>query len=149
MIEALVGSAVTIVVAVLGLLGVRYTARSARAANADTVTVSEQEGAVKAYESMVNTLLEPLRERVEELAGELDEERKARRQEQKNLRARIEEQKERIDLLQIQLREWKRLAKVIARWATALRDQVISLGGQVPTTPEELLIIQSIDDPDI
>lgn len=149
MIEALVGSAVTIAVAVLGFLGVRYTARSARAANADTVTVSEQENAVKAYESMVNTLLEPLKGRVDELEEALVQERRARQHEQKNLLTRIEEQRERIDLLQIQLREWKRLAKVIARWATTLRDQVISLGGTVPTTPEELLIIQSIDDPDL
>jgi predicted RNase H-like nuclease (RuvC/YqgF family) len=148
-IEALIGGVVTLGVAGLGFLGVRYTARSARSANNDTVTASEQATAVKAYESMVNTLLVPMENRIGQLEGALVRETKARSTEQAKQSKRIEEQKERIDLLNIQLREWKRLAKVIARWATTLRDQVLTLGGQVPATPEELLLIQSLDDPEL
>lgn len=149
-----------IIVGYLSYRGIRFQAQASRQANRDTVTVNEQETAVKALESMTLNLLEPyrqevvvLRKRVEsserDAARQIREAEEDRRNRERLVQQQMDKLTERIDLLTIELGHWKRLAKVIARWATTLRDQVLSLGGDVPATPNELLLIQSIDDDDL
>ena len=53
---------------------------------------------------------------------------------------------ERVEFLSMQLRHWKSLARVMAGWATSLRDEVLRLGGTLPAEPEELLTLQAIID---
>lgn len=159
MVEAIIGGVALIVVAFLSLLAVRSQVRASREANADTVTASEQETAVQALESMTMNLLQPYRDEVDRLRKELaaDREAQARRdaedqivrnRKEREVSERITKQSERIDLLTIEVRHWKAMAKAIARWATTLRDQVIALGGSVPTIPDELLMAQLLDEDD-
>lgn len=159
MAEAIIGAVGLVVVALLSLMAVRSQVRASREANADTVTQGEQETAVKALESMTLNLLEPYRKEVDLLRKQIatDREEHTRRaaadkaereRKERAVSERITKQSERIDLLTIEVKHWKSMAKAIARWATTLRDQVISLGGSVPTIPDELLMAQLLDDDD-
>lgn len=149
---ALVG---TVLLAYFAYRGAKATAASAKAGNDRTADVDAQESALKAWQE----LLAPYRDEVKQLRADLTEERNARSENQTNeeklrreretaVQVQMDRLTERIDLLTLELAHWKRLAKVIARWATTLRDQVLTLGGAVPATPDELLLIQTIDDYD-
>lgn len=155
----LVGS---VVAAWLTYKGARFTARLAREGSQETTKVDEQQSALDAWKE----LLEPYRERIVELGRELgnvrqdlaDERRERAAKERKDARdretarKRVQEQvdklTERIDLQAEQIKHWKRLARVMAHFATAMRDEVLRLGGTVPATPDELLLIQSLDEDD-
>lgn len=140
-------------VAYIGHLGIKHTGKASREANADTVSATEQETAVKALESMTLNLLEPyrqevdlLRKRVKHVEDSRATERRDREEKAREIQDQITRQTERIDLLTVEVRHWKAMAKAIARWATTLRDQVISLGGSVPSIPDELLVAQLLDE---
>ena len=146
---------VTIAVAYLGLLGARATATRAKEGVLRTVDVSAQESALQAWQAMVK----PLQEETARLSRELSTERQSRlekeradekdRAEQKQLISeQMEVLTEKVELLRVEVRHWKAMAKAIARWATTLRDQVISLGGSVPTIPDEILVAQLLDERD-
>lgn len=149
----IIGAIVSIVGAVLLYYGTRFTANRAKEGVEQTSKVDAQESALHAWQE----LLQPYRDEVAscraeigQLRSESDHDRREHEKEIKAERAAREKQvqllTERIDLLTLQLTEWKRLARVIARWATTLRDQVLKLGGTVPTTPEELLTLQALED---
>lgn len=144
-----------VIVSYFGWLGARSTAAGAKAGADRSADVTAQESALGAWQE----LLAPYRQEVAQLRAELIEERRDRAEQQVAVEARRKEREvvvqdqvdnlnTRIDNLTDELRHWKRLAKVIARWASTLRDQVIALGGVAPTTPEELLVIQTLDDDD-
>lgn len=135
----------TVVAAWLLYRGGGTQARNAKHAAEQTTHVDAQDSALRAWE----TLLEPYREEVAALRLEISEERATRAREARENEQRFHAMDERIQFLTLQVRHWKRLAKVIARWATTLRDQVLTLGGTVPATPDELLLIQSLDDDDL
>lgn len=154
--QAALGLVGAVVVAYLTYRGVAYQAKASREANRDTATVSEQQTVLKTLESMTLNLLQPhideaarMRKRVEEMERAQEGEREERERKAAAVQEQLRKQSERIDVLTVELGHWKRLARVIARWATTLRDQVISLGGTIPATPNELLLIQSIDDEDL
>lgn len=157
--SAVLSSLGIVAVAYLSYRGVRYQARASREANRDTVTATEQETAVKALESMTLNLLEPYRDEVALLRKRMEADQSARdekdradaerRAEEKRLvQSQMDKMTERIDLLTVEVKHWKSMARAIARWATTLRDQVISLGGTVPTIPDELLVAQLLDERD-
>lgn len=165
-ITAIVTTLGVVLAGYLTYLGIRHTTKASREANRDTVTTTEQANAVKAYESMTMNLLQPyvdetarLRKRVSDMETSREEERReydraraAERRERETkaneIQDQITRQTERIDLLTVEVRHWKAMAKAIARWATTLRDQVISLGGSVPSIPDELLVAQLLDERD-
>tara|TARA_R100000655_G_scaffold109699_4_gene165036 strand:+ start:564 stop:1049 length:486 start_codon:yes stop_codon:yes gene_type:complete len=153
--EALVSAAALVAVALLSYKGIKLQAKAAKDANRDTVTASEQETAVHALESMTLNLLEPYREEVDLLRRQIKaideeraDERRDRERKAREIQDQIAKQSERIDLLTIEVKHWKSMARAIARWATTLRDQVISLGGTVPTIPDELLMAQLLEERD-
>lgn len=153
--QPVLGALATVVVAYLAYLGARATAAGAKAGVDRTSDVAAQESALSAWQE----LLEPYRAEVRGLRASLQEERdqraardrvaeERRLERERAVQSQMDKLSERIEVLTIELGHWKRLAKVIARWATTLRDQVLTLGGQVPATPDELLLIQSIDTDD-
>lgn len=157
--DAALAALAAIVVAYLSYKGIRHQANASRAANRDTVTAGEQATAVKALESMTINLLEPYRDEVALLRKRMEADQSARdekdrvdterRAEEKRLvQSQMDKMTERIDLLTVEVKHWKSMARAIARWATTLRDQVISLGGTVPTIPDELLVAQLLDERD-
>lgn len=148
-----VGTVVTLIGTYFLWKGVRYTADRARSGVDRTAEVDEQQSALDAWKELVT----PYREEVVALRAELTNERAERlakermdRVDREAAAERIQTQMaaltERIDLLTLQLNEWKRLAKTIARWATRLRDEVLRLGGEVPATPDELLTLRAIEE---
>lgn len=146
--KVLLGAAVTLAGSWLLYKGVVRTASAAKDGVQQTTQVDAQQSALDAWQE----LLQPYRDEVAVLRADLAAERTARAQqheaERKAREAQVTRLTERIDLLTLQLTEWKRLARVIARWATTLRDELIRQGGTVPATPEELLTLQAIDDAD-
>ncbi|MBS45281.1 MAG: hypothetical protein CMH83_19355 [Nocardioides sp.] len=146
--------------AVLLYKGTQFTAARAKEGVERSADVNAQTSALNSISGYNEQLREDnagLRERLDKVEQRLDDETTARRDQQRahdrelegERRAREEQVTrltERIDLLTLQLTEWKRLARVLARWGTALRDQVLTLGGTVPATPEELLTLQAIED---
>jgi predicted RNase H-like nuclease (RuvC/YqgF family) len=122
--------------------GGTFTAAKAKEGSDATASVSAQDSALKAWEGLLTPYRDEvasLRQEVAALTADLREERKERAAE--NL-----QQRERIGLLTTELGEWKRVAKVIAKWAMAMRDELLRQGGVVPATPEELVVLNSIDD---
>ncbi len=146
--KVLLGAAVTLAGSWLLYKGVVRTASAAKDGVQQTTQVDAQQSALDAWQE----LLQPYRDEVAVLRADLAAERTARAEqhetERKAREAQVTRLTERIDLLTLQLTEWKRLARVIARWATTLRDELIRQGGTVPATPEELLTLQAIDDAD-
>lgn len=143
--QAILGAFVTLAGSYLVYKGVKATAAASKGAADRTSDVTAQDSALRAWEA----INKPLIERVEWLEGRMLEAEEKSEREREDFQSQITKLMERVDFLTIQLQHWKRLAKVMARWATTLRDQVLSLGGTVPATPEELLLIQSLDDDDL
>lgn len=155
--SAFIGALALIATGALTYLGVRHTTRASREANKDTVSQAEQTTAVQALESMTLNLLQPYRDEVDRLRGEIANDRNAqakrdaadkaeRERKAREVQEQLTRQRERIDLLAVEVKHWKSMAKAIARWATTLRDQVLALGGSVPTLPDELLVAQLLDE---
>ena len=122
--------------------GAQFTGTKAKEGVDQTSRVDAQQSALDAWQE----LLQPYRDEVAALRKQMsqmkfDQEAEHRRREEQVIRLT-----ERIDLLTLQLTEWKRVARVLARWGATLRDQVLSLGGTVPATPEELLTLQALED---
>lgn len=144
---ALISALATVAVAGFGYLGVRFTARASRAANAEeaaaataaAVQAGEEERLREAWPELLKQINESL---VEPVRADLDRERKAR----ERLEARVDAQGRRIRSLSSEVHRWQQVAKSLARWGLALRDQVIRLGGQVPTDPDELITLRAIED---
>lgn len=122
-----------IVVAVLGYLGVRDQNRTAKSASDSTTQSAATTSALAAWES----LLEPYREEVEQLRGDVSD-----------LREREKERDRKIVVLTEELHRWQRVAKTIARWAVTMRDQLRGLGHEVPAEPDELMTLQIVSDVD-
>lgn len=141
-VVAILGVAGTGIAGWLALKGATRTASASKEAAAQATQATAQDSALKAWES----LLEPYRQEVSQLRERLEASDRKHEAQREVTEQQIAKMTERIDFLTLQLEHWKRLAKVIARWATNLRDQVLSLGGTVPATPDELLLIQSLDD---
>lgn len=139
--QALLGALGTAAAGMLAWLGVKATANAARHATDTTAHSTEQQQVLEAWKALVA----PLSERVETLGRELAEERNARQELQRSSTARMQEQDRKLAAVTRDLDEWKRVARVLAKWGTTLRDQVLSLGGTVPATPEELLTLQALD----
>lgn len=125
--------------------GAQKTAAASRAGAQHVAASEERAEVMQAWKD----LTAPLQAEVTRLHQRLTDVETKRAEEQRAMQAQITTLTERVDFLQVQLQHWKRLARVIARWATTLRDQVLSLGGTVPATPDELLLIQSLDDDDL
>lgn len=134
----------TVVVAYLGYLGARFTASASKEGATRATDVDAQESALNAWQE----LLAPYRDEVTALRARVVAGEEKSEEERAAFQQQITLLTERIDFLAHQLRHWKRLARVMARWATQLRDQVLTLGGELPATPDELLLIQSLDDDD-
>ncbi|TIC78764.1 hypothetical protein [Nocardioides sp. GY 10127] len=146
----------SIAVAYITYRGARYTAAASREGARRTSDVDAQDSALQAWKD----ILQPYRDEVKLLRTELQQEREdralaeRRASEDRDAVARqvrddMVRMSERIDLLTIQVGEWKRLAKTIARWATRLRDEILRLGGEVPATPDELLTLHAIEDAEL
>lgn len=140
--QILLGFAGTALAAYLTYLGVKFTANRAKEGVQQTSKVDAQQSALAAWEK----LLEPYRQEVDRLRAEIGSMRETHRLEHERREEQVTRLSERIDLLNLQLSEWKRVARVIAKWATSLRDEVLHLGGTVPATPEELLTMQALDE---
>jgi predicted RNase H-like nuclease (RuvC/YqgF family) len=131
--------------------GAQKTTAAARAGSEQAAAVDDRADVMQAWKDL-NAPLQAEVTRLHARQTELEQQQIAERQaaaaEARRMQAQITTLTERVDFLQVQLQHWKRLARVMARWATTLRDQVLTLGGTVPATPEELLLIQSLDDDD-
>jgi predicted RNase H-like nuclease (RuvC/YqgF family) len=151
--QYVLGTIVTVFLGYLTYRGAKITADRAREGNNRTADVNEQQSALDAWKSLTQPTLQEVDRLRTELKTERDERiAKERRDEKDRAAAKklVQEQMDalnrRIDSLTQQLTEWKRLAQTIARWASRLRDEVLRLGGTVPATPEELLVLQAIED---
>lgn len=105
---------------------------------------TDNDRAIDAWRSMVQTLLVPLQQRIEALDRDLAAERTtsaAHGREIRELNRRLRHALRELD-------EWRRAARTLARWGTALRDEVVRLGGKIPATPAELLTLQLLEDRD-
>lgn len=147
--NAAIVTAGSVVGSILLWRGAKFTADRSTEASRQATTVDAQEAAVNAWKE----LLEPYREEVARMRSELADvreelagERTDRAAAQRVTDGEVERLQERVGLLTVQLSEWKQMARVISRWATRLRDEVLRLGGTVPATPDELLVLQAIDD---
>jgi len=152
---AIVAAIATVLVAWLALKGAGRTAAASKAASSEQAKVDAQESALQAWKDLLQPTIDEVERlrrdqkiQAEERAAKDAAEAKEREEKAAEIQQQILRLSERIDFLTMQLKHWKRLAKVIARWATTLRDQVLTLGGTVPATPEEMLLIQSLDDED-
>lgn len=134
----------TIVCGYFLLRGSKFTATKAKEGVEQASQVDAQQSALDAWEK----LLQPYLDEVDKLRKQVTDMKFAQDAEHERREEQVIRLTERIDTLILQLSEWKRLARVIARWATTLRDELIRQGGQVPATPEELLTLQAIDDAD-
>lgn len=134
-------------------LGVQFTAKRSKEGVERTAEVDEQQSALDAWKELV----QPYRDEVLQLRRDLNEERRARQEKERadekdraeakqTVDRQIERLTERIDMQAKQIAEWKRVARVIARWATTMRDEILRLNGTLPATPEELLTLQAIED---
>lgn len=142
MTTALISAVASVLTAVLVYFGARFTASKSKEAATQATAVDAQESAVQAWQS----LLQPYRDEVAQLRADLTADRNTAKAERSSLEREITDLKRAMGKLQNEVTTWQRLAKVIARWATKLRDEVIRLGGDLPTTPEELLLVQALDD---
>lgn len=138
-----------IAVAVLGFLGVRYTARSSKRANAEEAVAEEAQAEADNEQRRLREawpeLLDNIRtEFVEPLRKEVATERHARQELEKT----VEEQGRQIRSLSSEVHRWQQIARTLARWGLRMRDQVIALGGTVPSDPDELITLRAIDDLD-
>ena len=122
--------------------GSQFTATKAKEGVAQTTQVDAQQSALDAWQE----LLDPYRTEVSDLRKQVAQMKFDQEAEHERREAQVVRLTERIDLLTLQLTEWKRVARVLARWGATLRDQVLSLGGTVPATPEELLTLQALED---
>ncbi|HEY0889382.1 MAG TPA: hypothetical protein VGE38_07215 [Nocardioides sp.] len=142
----LLGAIPTIVVAYFAYRGAIGTSRDAsKVATAENDT-TQQDKAVEAWRSMVETMLNPMQQRITELQTDLNAERAAREAAGEQHRRELDRHAETVRNLTRELDEWRRVARVLAKWGTALRDEVLRLGGTVPMTPEELLTLHAIED---
>lgn len=145
-ITAIITALATVAVGYLVYKGGRQTAAESTKVSEAEQDSTEQDRAVAAWRSMVETLLVPLERRVGELQRDLDKERTAREDAGREHARRIRAQDHQIRELTRELQTWQRAARVLARWGTALRDEVLRLGGTVPATPDELLTLHAIED---
>lgn len=142
--QYILGTFVTLVLGYLTYRGGTIQAEKSREGVARTADVSEQESALQAWQAMN----EPLMKRVDWLEGRMKSTEARHEKERLDFQSQIREMTENIEKQANQLRHWKSLARVIARWATTLRDEVLRLGGTLPAEPEELLTLQAIIDAD-
>ena len=151
-LKAIIAAVASIVGAWFLYKGAQKTTASARAGSEQASAVTERAEVLDAWKELVDPLrleVRNVRQDMTEMRNEHAAALAAERAERTRLQSQITSLNERVDFLQLQLQHWKRLARVMARWATTLRDQVLTLGGTVPATPEELLLIQSLDDDDL
>lgn len=136
-----ISGVVALIVAYLGLLGIRDQTRTARASSDSTTQGKDTDSALAAWES----LLQPYKDEVKELRGEV----KTLREDAVKSRDRETDRDKKIAALTEELHRWQQVAKTIARWAVTMRDQLRSLGHEVPAEPDELmtlLIVSDVDD---
>lgn len=146
-LQVILTSAVAIAGSYLLYRGTRRQADTAQQASTSATRVDEQESALQAWKD----LLAPLQQQVAVQAQEIAADRATRKKEREEWEAREAEILRRQERLSAELAavrrdlgHWKRMAKAIAKWALALRDQVIALGGNAPSHPEELLLMQAV-----
>lgn len=153
--QYILGTIVTLILGYLTYRGGTVQAEKSRLGVDRTADVAEQESALQGWKE----LLDPYREEVREVRKALAEERDDRAAKEREAAAEREREKllvaaqiegltEKVEFLSIQLKHWKSLARVMARWATSLRDEVLRLGGTLPAEPQELLTMQAIIDAD-
>lgn len=136
-----------IAVAGFGYLGVRYTGRASGKANAEDLAAEQQANAEAAEQERFKQawpeLLDNIRtEFVEPLRAELRHEREARQE----LAKKVDDQGREIRSLSSEVHRWQQIARTLARWGLRLRDQVIALGGTVPSDPHELISLRAIEE---
>jgi hypothetical protein len=140
-----IGALGTIVVAVLVFKGGQLTAASSRDASIHAARVEAQDSALDAWSDLIT----PYREEVAELRSRMRALEQTVADEREVFNGRMLAMTERVDLLTVQVRHWKRVARSMAALAAQMRDEVISLGGTVPPFPEEeLLLIRDLDSAD-
>ncbi len=140
----LITGVVTLIGAWLVYKGGKRTSETAKAATDGATRTDAQHSALEAWQH----LLDPYISEVDRLRARITDEHNKRMEHEESTREALEIQRQQIDDLRQNLATWQRVAKTIARWATALRDEVLRLGGTVPATPDELLTLQALDDAD-
>lgn len=141
-VTAVLGVFGTFLTGLLVYLGVRYTADRTKAGQDRDVDLKAQDSAIQAWKDLIG----PYRNEVKELRDEVKAARVEQSQDRKLREAEMALLHREVASLRSELAEWKRLARVIARWAMKMRDQVLHLGGAVDATPEELLTLQAMDE---
>lgn len=136
---ALIAALSAVVVAWIGYLGIKSTRSAAQNAPA---SAPGPEAALAGWQAAVAEFNDTVRK----LRREQDQDRERRAEHDRAVDEELTRQREQIEQLRGEVATWQRVAKTIARWATALRDEVLRLGGTVPATPEELLTLQAIED---
>lgn len=115
----------------LAYLGVRNQTRTAREGSRDT---SAQVATSDAMDTL-RELIDPLRAELKEVRTEVAA-----------ARSEAQAATTRVGKLERELQQWKAVARTLAHWGVALRDQVIQLGGKVVAEPEELITLRLLDD---
>lgn len=147
--QGIAAAVASVLVALLAYLGARSQSRAAKSATDHTTRKDAQESALDAWERLITPTLEEverLRGELDAVRGDLDTEREDRKKQQSLTEQEQASQRTMIQDLTDQVATWQRVAKTIARWATSLRDEVLRLGGTVPATPEELLVLGMLDE---
>lgn len=147
----IIGTVVTLLLGYLTYRGATFTASRTKEGVERTAEVSAQDSALDAWRELVEPYRQEtrdLRDRLTDQVARVDRLVEDHESERKDFNHRLEVQAERVDLLTMQVKHWKRTARVMARFAGQMRDEVLRLGGTIPATPDELLLIQQLDDED-
>lgn len=135
---ALITAAVALVGAFFAYLGVRYQARTARGGSDVASSTQEREKLLDGWRALYDAHTDELNR----LRG--DQERD--RVQQSKDRARVAELEKSQEAMTRELRRWQQVAKTLARWGVAMRDQLRALGHEVPAEPDELVALRILSD---
>lgn len=135
---ALITAAVALVGSFFAYLGIRYQARTARSGSDIASSTQEREQLLDGWRALYDA-------HTDELNRLRDGQERDRVQQNKD-RARVAELEKSQEAMTRELRRWQQVAKTLARWGVAMRDQLRALGHEVPAEPDELVALRILSD---
>lgn len=135
---AAITAVVGIVTAGLAYLGIRYQARTARSGSDVAASTQEREHLLEGWRALYDAHTDEL--------NRLREQQEADRRQQKADRDQQDLDRKKLEALTRELNRWRQVAKTLARWGVAMRDQLRALGHEVPAEPDELVALRILSD---
>lgn len=142
MSQGIAVAAITVIVglitAVFGYLGIRYQARSAQRGSDAAVGAGEREQLLAGWRALYDAHTDELKR--------LRTTQESEQRRQAEVRDKLAALEKRHEALTRELRRWQQVAKTLARWGVAMRDQLRALGHEVPAEPDELVALRILSD---